>query len=604
MSQQTGIFDDDMGFYSEEELGSGIDTDASYIKCTDEEIQQDVGIREDNKEYRAEDVTDSPDDEDDEDVEPDVIKMGFDGGLEFEDVDETKPNSISISSEGMELEFEDSDDSEVFSPEERLSMFGDTILGCCLGEGETASYARDKLLSVTNPQLFRDENYILFSILFSYRGKLRRIKIDEEFIRLFLNRNRGMIQKARGFIDINAYGEVEGSVELGYIGGVLKHFRRLKTFDAISVEEFETCFEKYLIEFKAIQAEKVFQQSSIILKDGMKIGKKYYMGFDDSVNYSKRKLAEIEGLVDFKKGSGFVTMNEILKNEKEESKKPYKISDYGRLEILNEAYGGIYTSTFIQVLAPPKAGKTKFCTRVCHNTAVVYGNNVTVWAQEGGKDAWTDQMRAIHFDYTYNTGADITERKYGVTQEVIAHDKFPTDELRQLELSSKLDLESNPDYGVVDFIDRPFVVETFIDDIDASVRSNNSKLVIIDYLQIIGSTSNKTERERVSEAYKSALIYCKDNNIAIMSPGQYKQNTFDELIKSSDVSGMDMRTSGGSSAEVLRTPDIIFAFWASTRDLMNNTMDLLSMPCRMQKPFPKTSVNMDLGTCQFISLGK
>lgn len=601
---QEGIFNnDDMGFYSDKDLGVGVDPNKSYIEGTNEETQPNVEEREGTIGKETQEGIDDEYIEEEDEVEPDVIKMSFgDSEIDFED--EVEPNKISMSSEGMELEFEDDGDSEIFSPEERLSMFGDTILGCCVGGGEVSSYARDRLLTVTNPSLFRDENYILFSILFAYRGKLKRIRIDEEFIRLFLNRNRGMIRKARGFIDINAYGEVEGSIELGYIGGVLKHFRRLKTFDPISIEDFETCFEKYLIEFKAIEAEKVYQRSSIILKEGMKIGNKYYMGFDDSVNYSKRKLAEIEGLVDFQKGSGFVTMNEVLKNEKEESKKPYKISDYGRLTKLNEVYGGIYTSTFIQVLAPPKAGKTKFCTRACHTTSVVYGNNVTVWAQEGGKDAWTNQMRAIHFDYTYNTGVDITEKKYGVTQEVIANDKFPSEELKQLEMSSKLDLESNADYGVVDFIDRPFVVETFLDDIDASVRSNNSKLVIVDYLQIIGSINNLSERERISEAYKKALIYCKDTNIAFMTPGQYKQESFNELIKSGDAGSMDMRTSGGGSAEVLRTPDIIFAFWATTQDLMNNTMNLLSMPCRMQKAFPKSPVNMDLGTCQFISVEK
>lgn len=495
---------------------------------------------------------------------------------------------------------DDGTDDEVLSPEERLSMFADSIMSCCVGEKGIVSYALDKLMMVSSPQLFRDENYILFSVLHAYRGKLRQIKIDEEFLKLFLNRNRGLLQKSRGFIDINAYGEVDGSVELGYISGVLKHFKRLVSMEELTVTDFETCFEKYLIEFKAIETEKVYQQGTMILTDGMRIGNKKLFGYEDSVNYIKRRLAEIEGLVNMQKGSGFVSAREMLLEEKE-SNKSYKISDFDKLEALNKVYGGIYTGMFYQVVAPPKAGKTKFCARVVHTTAVKYGNNVTVWAEEGGKEAFLAQLRAIHFDYTYNTGVNITEKKFGVSQDVIIHDKFPNEELKQLELSSKIDFASNQDYGNIDFIDRPFEVETFLEDIDTSVKSNNSQLVVIDYLQIIGSARNLSERERVAEAYRSLLEYCKKNNIAVLTPGQYKQDTFENMLSKGNTADADMRTSAGTSSEVIRTPDIIFAFWATTQDLINNTMKILSMPCRFNKAFPEISVAIDFESCQFVS---
>lgn len=495
------------------------------------------------------------------------------------------------------------DDGDVFTPEERLRMFSDQVISCCFSsDRELANYAVSKLLSSINPRLFRDENYVLFSVLYNYRDKIRRINIDEEFLKLYLNRNRGLLVKSRGLIDINAYGEVDGSVELGYISGVIKSFRRLKAMEPLSVPEFETAFEKYLIEFKAIEASKIYAQSDLILKEGLRVGNKMLVGFEDSFNYSRRKLAEIEGLVDIQKGSGFVTMNEVLREEKDDGKKPYKISDFDRLEALNKVYGGIYTGTFYEVIAPPKAGKSKLCARICHTTAVKYGNNVTVWPAEGGKDAWTAQMRAIHFDYTYNTGVGVTERKYGVDQDAILHDRFPNNELKELELSSKIDLDSNQDYGIIEYIDRPFEVETFLEDIDASVKQNNSKLIIIDYLQLIGTSGNVTERERISDAYIRLLRYCRANNVGVICPAQYKQEAFNELLAKADTSSADLRTSGGGSSEVLRTPDIIFALWATTQDLQNNRMKILSMPCRFNKAYPEIPVNMDLGPCQFISV--
>lgn len=488
----------------------------------------------------------------------------------------------------------------LYSPDERLRMFSDSILSCCIGNKEIKGYALNRLMSVTNPRLFRDENYILFSVLYNFRTKLRRINIDEEFVRLYLNRNRDLVQRSKDYIDINAYGEVDGSIELGYISGVLKHFIRLRGMEELSEIEFETVFEKYLIEFKALEAAKIYTQGSLILTEGLHIGRRLYSGFEDSQSYVKRKLAEVEGLVDMNMGTGFVKQSEVLLQRKEDGKKPIKVGDFGKLKALNDVYGGIYTGMFYQFLAPPKSGKTKICARLAHTASVLYGTNVTVWAQEGGNEAWAAQQRAIHFDYTYNEGSSVTEKKYGITQEVILKDEFPSDELKQLELSSKIDLASNPSYGSVDYVDRPFEVETFIEDIDTSVKENGSQMVIIDYLQIIDSARGISERERISEAYRKLLVYCKNNNVAVISPGQYKQDTFNSLI-AGGTSNADMRTSGGGSSEVLRTPDVIIAMWATTQDLLNNHMEFLSMPCRMNRAFPKINAHVDLGTCQFIS---
>lgn len=581
-----GTYEDDYDgeLYREEDLGAGNDVSESG-KELEETSDSEAG--EATSEEESSDTVDEIEDE---------ASLAKSYSIDLGDMD--------LSVEGDEEETGGAA-SDVLTSEEKMRVYADRVISCCVGNKPISRYAIDRLTTVASPRLFRDENYIIFSVIYAYRSKLRRIHIDEEFLRLFLNRNRNLLQKSRMYIDINAYGEVDGSAELGYIGGVIKHYTRLCNMPEMDDRDFETNFEKYKIEFKAIEASKVYSKANIILTEGMTMGRKRLFGFEDSSNWSRRQLADIEGLIETDKGSGFVKMNEILRNERDDTKKPIKIADFDRLTALNDIYGGIYTSTFYQVLAPPKAGKTKLCERICHTAMVKFGTNVTVWAQEGGMEAWTAQMRAIHFDYTYNTGKDITERKYGIDQKAIMYDQFPSQELRDLELSSKRDLESNPAYGSVDFIDRPFEVETFLDDIDASVKENGSQLVIIDYLQLIGSSSpNKSERERVAEAYRKALVYCKDRNIALLTPGQFKQEVINELLKKGDSTGADTRTSGGTSAEVIRTPDIIFTLWASTQDLQNNTMKILSTPARMSKAFPDINVVHDLAVCQFISVDK
>ncbi len=495
-----------------------------------------------------------------------------------------------------------SEDYEVLSPEQRMKGFGDILLASALGSSEVAIKNRHFLFGNARIELFRDENYIIYSLLYNFKD--RNITIDEEFVKLSLMRQQSLIEDASNArkIDINAYGEVDDSVTLGYIGGVMKYFSNLMKDEKVAPDEFQLVFEKYLIEYKAIETAKIYSDSLQIIGDGLKIGRKVLQGFEASRDYVKNNLSRIEGVVDQNKGIGFINMAEVILNPKQEAKS-VKISDFGALEELNNHYGGIYTGNLYTVMAPSKSGKSKFCARLAHTAMVNYGVNVSVWAFEGGYEAWTAQMRSIHFDFTYNTGVSATDVKIGVTQGAILHDRFPDGSpYKELEATSKLDLASNSAYGSTHFIDRPFRVETFLDEINASVKANNSQMLIIDYLQLIDSEKSMSERERIATAYPRLLEYCKKNNIAVVSPAQYKQDVVDELQRKKDGEARDMRTAGGGSYEIIKTSDVIFALWASTEDLSNNKMTIMPMPTRFYDAIPEFDIYVDLGYCQFMSL--
>lgn len=531
--------------------------------------------------------------------------------LEDEEEEPVRPNNVLVVEEDEDdLHTSDADSSEdskgddILTLEEKSKRLSDKIIACLFQEDEVGLYSRNTLFSSMKPEVFRNENFVLYSILYHYRDRIKNVNIDREFIELYLDGNKDLIDKSRSFVDVHAYGEVDGSEIVGYIVGVLKHYNRLKGFETMTKQDFDLVLEKYMVVFKQLEAQKVYVDATIILQDGKKIGRKNYIGFDDSYNYTRRRLAEIEGLIDRNQGSGFTSMRDIILNQKDADVKNDKIADFGKLTKLNEYYGGIYSRTFYEVLAPSKGGKSKFCARVCHTATVVYGNNVSVWAVEGGNEAWTAQMRAIHFDYCYNEGVSYKEKKYGVCQDMILKGTYPDNEIRDLESTSALDLAVNTEYGNIDFIDRPFNVETFLDDIDASVKANNSKLLIVDYLQLMQTSGNKTERERVADAYKMLLGYCRKSNIAVLTPAQYKQVSIDSFSNSKATDDLEVRTAGGVSAEVFRTPDIIISLWASTADLRNKRMKILSVPSRLAIPFPPIDCYADLGPCQFISIGE
>lgn len=539
-------------------------------------------------------------------VEPERVSFKVDSSTfttdtsdEVTDEKDDSPRGVSFKLDINPEELLDNDDN-VISPEENLKILADKIMACCI-KPEGKEYL-EYLVQQTNPVLFRDENHIIFRVYCWYRGKLKRISIGEEFLKIFLTTNQGIFNDSKNYIDIYAYGEVDGSNELGYLSGVIKHFNRLRSME-VNPDEFYTLYEEYLLLYASIESKRVYAQGQQILTDGLKVRGKRLFGFKDSETYVKRKLAEIESLLDKQNGTGFQTLRELLREDDVESyNKSYKISDFGRIEALNKIYGGIYTKMFYSVLAGPKMGKSKWMARLVHQAAIVNGQNVTVWAQEGGKEAFSAQLRAIHFDYMYNTGKSITEKRFGVDQSTILQDSFANDELRALENSSKIDLMENPSYGSIDFIDRPFEVETFLDDIDTSIKSNRSVMLVIDYLQLILSGTGKGETERVTTAYTSLLAYIKKANIACFSPAQYKQEAFDKLTETGDLGSIDLRTAGGKSGEVTKTPDIILSFWASKQDLENNRLQIISVPSRFGRLFPNIHLAIDFETCQFISV--
>lgn len=480
---------------------------------------------------------------------------------------------------------------------ESLRELSDKLLAGVLNADEVSVAKRRRLFRFANPKLFTNEAYILYKVLYSFREK--NITIDEEFLTLYLMNNRKLLTSSKDVINLGSYGDIDGDEVSAYTAGVLEYFKRLKGMTV--TEDFDLVFEKYLMEFKRIELNKALINSNTILTDSLTVNRKLLSGYEDSVGYFKKRSAEIDGLVDFNQGKGFRTMEDILQEEQDNGDL-VKVSDFHLIDELNEHFGGIYTRMMYLVLAPPKAGKSKFCTRMAHQALVEYGQNVTVWAVEGGSTAWLAQLRAIHFDYMYNTGVDVTQMKFGVSQGGILKGSLEP-ELASLEESSKLDLMSNPNYGKVHFIDRPFTVETFLEEIDTSVRENNSTVLVVDYMQLISSRDSKmSERERISNAFPRLLKYIKDNGIAALLPAQYSQESVKDMLKLNDVSKADTRVMGGGSSEMVRTTDYLISLWATTEDIKNHKMTILPSTARFSSVSDKIDLYVDGASCLFSSI--
>lgn len=491
---------------------------------------------------------------------------------------------------------------EVFlTPEERLVQLSDSILSTILGKSKECKQLRRSVFSQVTPKVFKDENHIIYKVMYKFRD--RGITPDEEFIRMFLMRNENVILESKSSIDINAFSELDENPATAYTMAVLKKFARLSMAMPLSEDDFNLAFEKFKIEYRNVRLEELYKECETILTEGMQIGRHFAQGADASIAHMKAGVAEIDSVIDTQAGSGFIDSSiEALNTEDEPP--AIKVGDFGYIDELNEHLGGIYAPLFYSIVAPTKGGKSKLTTRLMHNICVEHGYPIVVWAQEGGKKAWWAQLRAVHYDWLYNRNEpDISKHKTGVNQDIILKDNFANEDIRSLEAASAIDLFNNENYGNIHMIDRPFKLETLVDELETAIKLNGAVAVLIDYLQLIEwDTKGMTKSQAIGQAYQKCLAFCKRNNVALISPSQMTQEFVKEMATARDGSSKETRTVGGESSEVVRTPDINIALYGSIDDIRNGNLKVLSMPSRMCAPFPAFDMYCNFAICQFASV--
>lgn len=498
---------------------------------------------------------------------------------------------------------------DALSYEDRAKLHADALISTALHPSDRIAELRKKMYSTAIPELFRDEDYLIYSVMYKFRSA--NFTLNAEFLETYLTVNLAEVEKAGNRIDITKYGEVDGSNARGYIAGVLKHYEDLKSRDPLSTEEFDRTYENYLLYYQQIEGMKVYNDAVTILQDGLKSRdtRGFKSGFEDSAHFTRRGLADVEGRIDRNEGTGFISLRDSILNNDDSRLEVKKLAEYGDIEELNKHYGGLYSGNLVTVVGPPKAGKSKFCARIAYNSLTTFGKNVTVWPVEGGIKMFEAQMRAIHFHEMYNGAIARGEKSreegiWGVSQGSILKktlskisDKVNVEEL---ERASSMDLVTNPEYGSIDMIDRPFNVDTFLDEIELSVVSNDSSVLLIDYMQLIQSGDRQSTREAIADAYPRLLEFTKKHNILAISPAQYAQSAVSELSKSRG-KDMDMRTTIGESSAIMRSSDLVIAMYASAEDIRNNSVSFLSIPARLDQPFEPFSAYADLGSCTYMS---
>lgn len=470
-------------------------------------------------------------------------------------------------------------------------------------------------------QAFRNEAYVLFLVLQKFKEKF--MVPDEEFLTIYLTHNLTDITSVNHkYVDINRYSdavkEIDPSLVLGdmtdkallFAGGVIKYYNDLLSLDAPDpdLKAVTLLVEKYKEVYSTSAAEEVLRKGLSILTTGYQEGSKVYAGFADSQDYIRRELSAIDGIVNEHDGLGYVSFEDML-NHSDDTRPVQQVGDFAEIDELNKHFHGLYTQQLITVAAPNKGGKTKLMCEWVYNAVTRFGQNVTMWPVEGSVNELMAEIGAIHFDRTFNAGKSVEHSMTGVTKQVILQDlwdspSFGHPEWKKQYQAIMREFVANPNYGRIDFIDKPLVLETFTDDLDVSVDSNGSTLIAVDYLSLCDKSMNSrlAGHEIVSRLYKAASEYVKRKNVCMISPAQYTQEAIKDLARSVDSGrGVDMRASIAGSAEVLRSSDISFAMYGTTQDMLANRMNFLSLPSRTNQAFEPFTVLTNLGVSRFVS---
>lgn len=473
----------------------------------------------------------------------------------------------------------------------------DIILAGILSDDDNTYIRKQELVKVfgNNMGVFKDEYYAIATMI---KENLKIIP-NKAFLKLYLKTNKPVFSKSNNInlnkymiSDIEAYDEFVLACDGVYTDLWKREIKDTDYFRALEMHKMLHITRESLM---------LLEESAIILGEGVSKRGKTLSGFTDMTNHLKTNLLKMENLVSKSDRKGIITYG-VNDDDEEGDSKVKLVTTFGVKEL--DEHINIYEGDMVSLLAPAKGGKSRFSTSVLHNAVVNHGVNIVMWSIENGYKGWECLLRARHFNYFYNDNATDVLQKRMINDDMIRKGGMDK-ELEDLELASWTELKTNPKYGKITIIDEDFDSDTFLEVIDNAVNANGAKLICIDYLQLLTSKGQgKGKNEVIGDAYKQTLQYLKKRKVAGVFPAQLKQTVVGDLDKvdDADLINTELRNAAGDSYEVIKTPDINLALYATAEDIRNGSMKILSIPSRNSAPFEPVNMYVDMGSCSFHSI--
>jgi hypothetical protein len=279
------------------------------------------------------------------------------------------------------------------------------------------------------------------------------------------------------------------------------------------------------------------------------------------------------------------------KRQEEREKRMKPLCDLDIPEI-DDVWAGLRRTRFIGIIGPPKGGKTTFAAFMVHRLLKA-GMRVAVWAMEGSaQESWLDKLIAARCYEDFGcqvTARDVSDGNFSRT----------SNERSAIMISQATIAKENR----LSFIEETGYEEDFIDVIDSHYRAYNKfDAIVIDSLLNLQTRTGRRKVDYLSSAYillKDYVEHKLDPPPVCIATAQFKQEAIKEAHNTVDVSFDE--TSGGETAETMRTPDEVIGIFGTPQQKAFNRTTLHHIASRHSALFPKTLVRVNFGSALFES---
>jgi len=375
---------------------------------------------------------------------------------------------------------------------------------------------------------------------------------------------------------------------VGFTQEVCKKVQRLSN-NLVIEEEFESACNIYLASYKSALMGHIANSMSMIMQstgyDEMmkRGGRKHWQGLEDAQAYYIKHIGVIKALDEKNALTSIIIDNNWVERQSEVDKNPQldggeTILDFG-ITRMDSVAKGMRRTNLVEILGKPKGGKTTFTTYLVER-ALAKGLNVAVWPLEGTPSEWMAGIQSLTVKHSDNGEGPVINKK-----DILWHN-FKTPEDRKLVSAARAILAS-PERGKLSFIQGTAYVEDFIDVIKNHYTNENKfDVIVVDSPLLVLSRYGMGKAERIGEALvrlKSFVANEIPGGVLGLVTAQLKQESVDEIRK--DTNAEMSVTSGGESAETIRTPDEVIGIYSTPTGLANHQTKFYNVASRHHESF-------------------
>lgn len=455
----------------------------------------------------------------------------------------------------------------------------------------TINRRKQSLFSTFAENVFNDEFFVFYTVL---KKVPRLISLNSKFLTTYMHARASELQREKN-IDTSRFA-ASGDAWEEFCVSAVGVLEQCIESNQMNDSDYILALEQYRMEYINRESIKLVQDGATIMTDGLRTGRKTLQGFESMQSYVKQGLSRLDSLSDNSHYAGMVILGDDDDTEQEE--KQEFICKYG-VPTLDKTFGGISETEMISIVGVAKAGKSRFSAQLIH-TALMQGINCVVWSTENGMHGFKSILRARHFEYIHNSG--VANDKYtAINSEMIRRGTLEG-KLKDMEAATYIDLKKNTNYGKLLQLDRPFRASTLFDTLDEAIKKVDAKLILVDYLGlIVDDTHMKNRNDCIASVYIEMKQFLKDHKIAGIFPAQFVREVASSTsgMSKKDLATTELRDSVGLSYEIVKTPDVNIALIASTEDIANGRVTLVSMPSRNAPTFQPVELSANFKAATF-----